>query len=64
MIRRLKVSDRVFSLHSEGRVSKLVSNSTVRIEWQGIGGLDMPLSLLSWDSKCKVWEIKQGREYV
>jgi hypothetical protein len=64
MDRALRVADRVCSLQSEGRVARIINSQTVSIAWEGIGELDMPRSLLHWDKKFKVWELKQGREYV
>ena len=64
MPQSIKVSDKVYSLHAEGTVSRVKNSQTVSINWPGIGELDMPRSLLHWDKKMKVWELKQGREYV
>lgn len=64
MNRTIQLMDRVVSIKSEGKVCQLVNPHIIRVNWDGIGELNMPVRLFRWDNSFKVWEIKEGREYV
>jgi hypothetical protein len=62
-----EVGDRVVTRDLEGTISEVVNSHKVMVNWIDsliIGNTYLESKLLKWDEEMKVWDVKQGRNYV
>jgi hypothetical protein len=62
-----EVGDRVVTRDLEGTISEVINSHKVMVNWIDsliIGNTYLESKLLKWDEEMKVWDVKQGRNYV